>query len=169
MSDVRARIESLERGYSPDERRPVTSYAKLASVYGATVVAFGVAVRLSGRRLPERVDAGDVVLMAVATHKLSRLISKDRVTAFLRAPFTRFQEEVNSSTVVEKPRGDGIQRVVGELVGCPFCLSQWVATGFGYGLVLAPRATRLAMSVFTALAAADYLHYAYAAAEKAAG
>jgi hypothetical protein len=28
---------------------------------------------------------------------------------------------------------------MGELLTCPFCLGQWVATGLIFGLVLAPR------------------------------
>lgn len=50
-----------------------------------------LAARAAGRPLPERLSAQDVVLAGVATHKLSRLIAKDNVTSFLRAPFTRFQ------------------------------------------------------------------------------
>lgn len=56
---------------------------------------------MAGRRgrLPEGYRAGDLVLLGVATFKLSRLISKDRVTAFLRAPFTRFQEDTTAAAV----------------------------------------------------------------------
>jgi hypothetical protein len=46
------------------------------------------------------------------------------------------------------------------LLVCPFCVGQWVATGFVFGLVLRPRATRLAASVFAALTAADFLQFA---------
>ena len=64
--------------------------------------------RRSGRELPERVEAPDVLLTGVATHKLSRMISKDRITAFARAPFTEFQERGRPAEVEEKPRGSGL-------------------------------------------------------------
>ena len=47
-----------------------------------------MAARRSGRELPERVDAADLLLTGLATHKLSRLVAKDRIMSFARAPFT---------------------------------------------------------------------------------
>ena len=65
-------------------------------------------------------------------------------------------------------RGDGVQKAVGELVSCPFCLDQWVATAFVVGLAAAQRFTRLLAGTFAVRAGADVLHFAYAAAEHAA-
>lgn len=48
---------------------------------------------------------------------------------------------------------------------CPYCLGQWIATGAIIGLVAAPRATRLASSVFVAHTISDALQLAYRAAE----
>jgi hypothetical protein len=42
-----------------------------------------------------------------------------------------------------------------------------VSTGFCFGLVLAPRPTRLAASVLTVVAGSDVLQYAHAALDKA--
>ncbi len=83
----------------------------------------------SGRRIPERVGVGDLVLMGVATHKLSRLITKDRVTSFARAPFTRYEEPAGHGEIEEHARGTGMRRAVGQLLTCPYCISQWVAGG----------------------------------------
>ncbi len=41
--------------------------------------------------MPERIGPGDILLLGVATHKLGRLLAKDWVTSFLRAPFTTFK------------------------------------------------------------------------------
>jgi uncharacterized protein DUF1360 len=65
-------------------------------------------------------------------------------------------------------RGTGLRKAVGALITCPFCLAVWVATAFVFGLVLAPRATRLAASVLVAVTGADVLHLAYAALEEKA-
>lgn len=54
---------------------------------------------------------------------------------------------------------------MGALVTCPFCLALWVATGFGFGLVAAPRATRFAAAILTAVTGADVLQFAYATLE----
>ncbi len=55
-----------------------------------------------------------------------------------------------------------VRNTIGELLSCPFCIAQWVATGYAVGLVFAPRATRLAGAAMTAVAASDWLQLAYA-------
>jgi hypothetical protein len=118
------------------------------------------------RSLPERIGAGDIALMAVSTYKLSRLISKGKITAPLRAPFTEYEGNAGRAEVEESPAGQsGPRRIVGELLACPFCLDQWVASAFAIGLVEAPRATRFVMSTFTTVAASDLLQIAYKSAE----
>ncbi len=163
---VTSTAASEKAAYGRTEEKPVGSYAALTGTYGATVVAFAAAVKLTGRKLPERFAFSDIALMGVATHKLARLVAKDKVTTFLRVPFTEFDEDISSGEVMEEPRGRGPRPAIGELLACPFCLAQWVATGFTYGMVFAPRATRLATSTFTAIAAADFLQYAYAATQQ---
>lgn len=79
-----------------------------------------------GRPIPERVDAKDIVLLGVATHKLSLMGAKDVVTSPLRAPFTELQEKESPKSVDERPRGEGLQRSIGELLTCQFCLGMWV-------------------------------------------
>ena len=55
----------------------------------------------------------------------------------------------------------GVKHAVGELITCPFCLAQWVGTGFVLGYVTAPRATRLAALTMTTVAGADALQFVY--------
>jgi Protein of unknown function (DUF1360) len=129
------------------------------------VASVSALARRRGRELPERVAPGDLALMAIATHKASRLLTKDRVTSAVRAPFTRFEEEGGPGEVEEQARGSGLRRAVGELVICPYCLSMWIATGFATGLVLAPRPTRWAASVLSAVFGSDLLQVLYKRAE----
>jgi hypothetical protein len=170
MSDVvrRARAKARQVGdeYRQGEDRPLRSFSAVIGVYLAIVGAGAAAVRASGRELPERVGLGDVALLAVSTHKLSRLLAKDPVTSPLRAPFTRFEGTTGPAELKEEVRDDGVRKAVGELVTCPFCISQWIATGLAFGLVVAPRATRLVASVFAALAGSDLLQFAYAIVEQ---
>jgi hypothetical protein len=158
---------SLAAEYAPGEDRPLKGYAALMGLYGAAVAAGVVALRRRNRPLPD-VRLADVALVGVATHKLARRMSKDSVTSPLRAPFTRYEGVAGPAELQEGVRGSGIRKAVGELVSCPFCLSQWVSTGFTFGLLVAPRATRWAASVFTSLALADFLQFAYAWAEQQA-
>lgn len=155
-------------GYSPDESRPLASYTLLTGIFAASVTGGMVAAHRHRGGWPERVEPLDLVTIGVATHKLSRLITKDKVTAFVRAPFVRFQESSGHGEVEEEPRGDGLRYAVGELLICPYCISQWVVGAFGVGLVAAPRFTRLIAGLYTAQAASDFLQLAYLAAEERA-
>jgi Protein of unknown function (DUF1360) len=153
-------------GYAdPEELPPFASYAGFALVFNATMAGALLAARRSGHELPERIDAGDLVLVGTASYKLSRVVAKDKVTAFARAPFTEFQEKGRPAEVEEKARGKGLRRAVGELLTCPYCLGLWFSGGLHVGLLFAPRPTRFAASVLSALTISDFLQIAYRAAE----
>jgi hypothetical protein len=152
--------------YSPHEHKPLAGYAALTAVFNGAAAGFVAEHRRSRRKLPERLPAADFLLLAAGTHKLSRLIAKDRVTSFLRSPFTRYTGEAGPSEVEEEPRGSGLRLAIGELLVCPYCVGQWVAGGFVVGYIRDRDATRMAASVFALLAASDFLHQAWLAAQE---
>lgn len=154
-------------GYASEDR-PIGSYAVLTATFFGCVGAGVAAARARGVKPPDKVSAADLVTIGLATHKLSRAITKDKVTATIRAPFTEFQHESGQGEVEERPRGSGLQKAIGELLICPYCLAQWVSAGFIAGLVFAPRATRLVAAVYTAQTVSDFLQLAYHAAEERA-
>lgn len=161
-------VQHLRQPAPAGADRPLAGYLALNLTYSAGVAALVAAARMTGRRPPERVPLADVVLLGTAAHTLSRLIAKDPVLSWARAPFTRYAGPAGAAEVDEEPRGSGLRRAVGELVSSPFSLSVWVATGLTAGLLFAPRATRLAAATAGAVAVADHLHLGYEAA-KAAG
>jgi Protein of unknown function (DUF1360) len=63
--------------------------------------------------------------------------------------------------VEEEPRGHGIQRGIGNLVSCPFCVAPWCATALGFGFLFAPRAARFFAGILASVAVSDFLHRAY--------
>jgi Protein of unknown function (DUF1360) len=141
--------------------RPLGAYTAISGVYAGAVGGFVAWLWRSGRKVPQRPNGPDLLLMSVATHKLSRLIAKDRVTSALRHPFTEYQGEAGPGEVDERARGTGLRRALGELLVCPYCLGLWVATAFSAGLIVAPRATRWAASTLSVLFASDVLQIAY--------
>jgi hypothetical protein len=140
-------------------RTPLAEYAGFMGAYAGAFAGFLALARASGRTLP-RLGWSDVALLGMATHKMSRLLSKQRVAAPLRAPFTEYRGWGGPAEVEERPRGEGARRALGELLLCPYCLDQWIAGGFVAGSVLAPRATRLVASLFASVAVADFLQVA---------
>jgi hypothetical protein len=154
-------------GYAPGrERPPFAAYATFAAVFHGAMAAAVTAAKRSGRDLPEHVQAGDVALIGTASFKLSRLISKKKVTAFVRAPFTELEGGGGPAELEEHPRGSGLRRAMGELLVCPYCLGLWASGGFHAGLLFAPRATRFSASVLTAMTISDFLQIAHKAAEE---
>ena len=141
----------------------------LVCVYNGSLAAFAFAQRRSGRGLPDRFPPGDLLLLSVATYKLSRLIGKDRIMAFARAPFTRLEgESERPGEVTEEPRGEGLQRAVGELLVCPYCLGQWVGTGLLATYLRQPRLARTVAAAFTIVAGSDLLQETWVAVDKRA-
>ena len=166
MTEPKERIEQEAEAYRGDSDQPLAGYAAVASAYTALVAAGLVAARATGRRgRAPQVGPWDLVLMGLTTHKLSRLLAKDPVTSPLRAFFTRFRGVSGPSELEEEVRAESSEsgrRAVGELVTCPFCTAQWVATGYAFGLAFAPGLTRSAGAVFSAVAVSDWLQLGYA-------
>jgi hypothetical protein len=154
-------------GYAAQaERPPLFSYGALLLLFNLLFGAALLVARRTGRELPERVSDRDIVLIGTASHKVSRLISKDKVTSTIRAPFTELQGEGGPGELEESSRGTGMRKAIGELIVCPYCLGLWIVAAFSLGLVFSPRLTRFVASIFSALTISDFFQIAYKAAEK---
>ena len=162
MSDLSDKVASQDifEGYG-GRNESLYSYSALMGVFNLIFALFLLLSRLTGRRIPERLEARDIALLGMAAHKMSMVGSQDAITSPLRAPVTEIQEKESPKKVVEKPRGEGLRRSVGELLVCKFCLGVWLASFLTYGLVLVPRATRLIAALFAVVTVSDYLHQTY--------
>jgi Protein of unknown function (DUF1360) len=156
--------DAFETYAEPAQRPPFRTYAGLAALFNAAFAGALVAAKRSGR-LPERIETRDVILLGTASHKLSRLLAKDKITTALRAPFTEYQGRGGPAEVEERARGGGVRGAIGELLICPYCLGLWTSGAFHAGMLFAPRVTRVAVSTLTALTLSDFLQIAYKAAE----
>jgi hypothetical protein len=133
------------------DERPLPEYAALTAAFGAVLGGFLVLAR---RQLPDRIAFGDMARIGLASYKIGRLVAKDDVTTWVRAPVTRDAE-------ASEPKPQGVERALGELVTCPYCIGVWAASGLSYALVLYPRQTRLVTTIFGAQAVADFLNAAF--------
>jgi hypothetical protein len=141
---------------------PLGGFAGILMSYGALSGSLALALRKKQSRV-RPLDPMSLVLYALATEHLSRLITKDSVTLVMRAPFTRFKGPAGEGEVNEEVVGHGARHAIGELLTCPFCASQWVATGLVAGSVAAPSLTTAVISVSAAARASDYLQLLYGA------
>jgi hypothetical protein len=142
------------------EEQLLTEYATLLGFYMASV-AILTGIVVEQKRLPRKFSALDLALLGIATHKLSRIVAKDRITGILRAPFVNYIRSAGAGEVEEEPRGHGFQRGIGHLISCPYCMAPWCATALGFGLLFAPRVTRFFSGILVSVTVSDFLHRAY--------
>jgi hypothetical protein len=108
--------EGIQAGYK-GERMPLGAYTALMGLYGLTVGGMlWAASRKKDRPFADEVKLSDVLLLGVATHKVSRLITKDWVTSPIRAPFTEYKGTAAAGEVEEEARGEGMQLATGQLL-----------------------------------------------------
>jgi Protein of unknown function (DUF1360) len=148
------------------EELPTRDYAALVAIFNGVLATALLARKCSREPLPERIDPKDLMLFALATQKLSRVITKDKVTSAFRAPFTEVEGKGGAGELEERPRGRGLRRAIGELLTCPFCLGTWIASGFIYGYIFTPRITRTLASIFAVSGVADFFQQLYVKAQE---
>ena len=153
-------------GYAePEKRPPFIPYLAFMSVFAALNGTALLIAKWRGRELPAKVEPGELLLVGIASHKLARMLSKDKVTSPLRAPFTELEGRGGPAELEERSRGTGARKAIGELLICPFCLGLWVVAAFSVGLLFAPRVTRFVASLFAAVTISDFFQIAFKAAE----
>ena len=156
----------MKRDPSAEQELPVLPYLALlglfTSVYGGLLW-----VGAKKKVLPRRVAAYDIVLLGLATHRLTRIVTRDKVAEPIRSPFTEYEGPAGAGDVHERPRGRGLRRAVGTLLTCQYCAGPWIASALFAGLVVRPRETRLFASMLAATALSDFTHQGYAYARGA--
>ena len=150
----------LARGYDEPGEVNLAGYSGSLLAFVASALGVGIAARRTSSGTAS-VPMRDIAVGGMATHTLSRLLAKGAVTSPIRAPFTEFQEPAGASQHRERPRGHGVRHTLGELMTCPFCLSQWTAGAYVAGLALAPSATRRWAAMFAVAGISDAMHHAY--------
>ncbi len=150
--------------YAKASHEPLAGHLVLMAAFG---FGAGCLALLCKRRLPidHRVDWSDLLLLGIATHKVARIISKDRITAPLRAPFVRYERSSGSGEVEEAAHGEGVRKSVGQLLTCPYCLAPWVAGGMSALYILSRRLARVFGRVFAVVTISDFLQELYSRAK----
>jgi len=141
------------------ERPPYGSYAALVAAYSGGLAAAGLVAGLL-HRSPYTNTALDFAVLAAASFKAARTISRDKITSFVREPLV---EGTAYDGEDEQPGGDGFKRAMGELVTCTRCIGTWTAAGLTSTQILAPRFGRLLTWSLAASAASDFLQAGFVA------
>lgn len=147
------------------EDEPLVDYAVLAATFLALT---GSAIALAARRgaIPPRTSGSDLVLLGLATTRLSRLLTREKVARPLRAPFTDVEPTAAPGETRERPRGEGPVRAIGELLTCPRCAAVWAGAALTIGHLLAPGPTRVACTILASSLISDVANLAIAHSQR---
>ena len=141
-------------------RGHLEGYASILASYAVLTAGLAFGLRNKRGRL-RAMGPMDLLLYGLTTEHLSRVVTKDSITSGFRLPFTRFKETAGEGEVNEEVISDGHRHAIGELLTCPFCVAQWVATGLVAGSVGAPTLTTAVISISAAARVSDYLQLLY--------
>lgn len=144
----------------PDTERQAT-YTALSGLFLALFAAF--ALRNKKQRKSLRLKPLDMAQLGLATFRIGRLVAYDKVFEPYRLPFTKTTRDSSGVGETTAPKGDGVQRAIGELISCPICAGTWVAAILVYGMTIAPQATRVFITIMSAIGMAELLNAAHEA------
>jgi ABC-type Fe3+-siderophore transport system permease subunit len=137
-------------------------YKWYAATVGVFLSIFGVLARRLTRNphlLPETPPSRDLFLLGVATFRLSRMVTKDRVTAVFRLPFVyegRGEEALEGTK--EEPKAEaGWRQDIGQLITCPWCASVWAGLFNTSLLIFFPRIGRYFLMTIAASGMSELL------------
>jgi hypothetical protein len=164
-NDSGSDAEALFAGYS-ETKKPLGGYAVLAGVFTAALGGALAAAAADGDEEIRELSWRDLLLLGIATHKLSRIVTKDLVTSPFRAPFVKFKKSAGAGEVEEEARGEGLQEAVGDLITCPYCIAPWLGSVLVFGFQRAPRTTRLLSGIFCVTAVSDFVNQLYVKAKE---
>jgi hypothetical protein len=129
-------------------------YAALNAVYAALLA--GVVIALGDRADRDPVRPVELVPLGAATFAVSKVVAREKIGSWVREPFV--EDAVHGG----RPRGNRIQRALGELVTCSRCMGAWSALGVVGLRMASPEAGRLVTAVLATSAANDWLQASFA-------
>ena len=137
-------------------RPPHGAYALIFGAFGGGLAGAGALAKRLDRE-PQCQTALDFAILAAASFKAARTLSRDKVASVVRDPFV----EGDAYDGDERPAGEGMRRAMGELVTCTRCVGTWTAAGLATTQIVAPRFGRLLTWSLGAAAANDFLQAAF--------
>lgn len=100
-------------------RHPHRDYALMTLLFNVLLAGHARRPMRNRDGRHEPIKPMEFLLLSLATYRLSRLISYDKVTSWIRMPFVQEGEgPVQPEEVQEAPQGQGLRLAVAELVTC---------------------------------------------------
>jgi Protein of unknown function (DUF1360) len=151
--------EAATNGHSDSAVEP-EDYAALNAVYAALLAGLVFATRRRASEDPVRPI--ELLPLGAATFAVSKAVAREKIGTWVREPF------VDDPVHGGKPRGNRLQRAVGELVTCSRCVGTWSALGVVGLRVASPPVGRIVTSVLATSAVNDWMQCGFAAIRRRA-
>lgn len=100
----------------------------------------------------------ELVILALSTYRLGRLVAYDRVFEPFRRFFTDTVPDPTGEGDTVEAKGIGFQQSIGQLLCCPICAGTWVAAGLTYLLYLFPGPMHVFLTMTAAIGAGELLN-----------
>jgi len=129
----------------------VILYGFFLLTYITIWAVFVLTVRATGTPWPGQVGGMDLLLLCLATFRMTSVVTEEKVARIIRAPFCERVTKTKPDGTVEEeevPKGKGLRRVAGELILCPWCAGIWIATALTYFWILLPGVARVLLVAF---------------------
>lgn len=130
------------------------TYTAISGLFMAILGLFSLLTRRKGKE----VRPFDLALLGLSSYRMGRLVAYDLVMEGYRAPFTQTVPDPTGAGDTVQPKGTGWRRAIGDLIACPICAGTWIAAGLVYGLEVAPRPTRLLMTIMASIGLGEVLN-----------
>lgn len=109
-----------------------------ALFFASLVISGGIILDSEAARPLGEITFMDVVLLGLATLRLTRLMVYDKITAFFREQFWDVVE-LKTKRYLEKPK-NGPRRTMADLFSCPWCIGMWAGATVTFFYYLTPYA-----------------------------
>lgn len=155
MQSARPSIRDARTGPTPQASDRLAPYGFFLAAHAILWCGFVLVMLLFRIRWPVSVPAVDLLLLSLATFRLTELVTEEKVASWLRAPFCEQRIVVQpdgTEEIEEVPIGNGLRRATGEMILCPWCAGVWIATFLCFLYILLPGFARVVLIAFGAAA-----------------
>jgi hypothetical protein len=134
------------------------TYVALSSLFASLFTVFSLYEQRKNK--PDEFEPFDLAMLGLASYRLGRMVSYDKVFEAERAPFTVTVPDPTGAGESVMPRGGGVRLAIGELICCPICVGTWISAILVFGLGVLPGPTRTFLKIMSGIGLAEFVNAA---------
>lgn len=133
------------------------TYSALSGLFMLVFALFNLLARRARQQV--RLKPLDLTMLGFTAYRMGRMVAYDKVFETYRSFFAEtVPDPSGAGESVEPVKKSGLHQALGELLSCPICSGTWVSAALVYALTLAPRPTRVFISIMSTIGVAELLN-----------